>query len=109
MNHTMMQPGTSRSAALALVATLLVWLMHNPAHACINFPATVDASYPYSGQTQVPTNVVLFAYGDGLNEPDLQLVTSDRTPVAIRVEAAEISGFDITPEEPLAPRTHYEL
>lgn len=80
------------------------------ARACLLLDdAVIEAAYPRPGQSDVPTNAVLFVYGRTLAAAQLQLATADGAPIAIHVEPAETSGFDITPEQPLEPHTRYVL
>src|SRR5262245_8922975 len=98
MGDAMAKLRVSSRAAVMLLLVAAIWQLPDRARACTLLEdSIITESYPQYDETNVPTNVVLFVYGDKLMPSQLKLMTADGEPVAIRVEPAEISGFDITP------------
>jgi hypothetical protein len=90
-------------------ATAASLLTSEAASACSELPHVVEASYPRFGDTDVPTNAVLFLAGELVDQADVRLETVAGENVPIRLAPALPIGFDVTPTEALEPHQSYVL
>jgi hypothetical protein len=83
-------------------------MLENEAKACSFAVRVVQASFPDEGATNVPTNVVLFVFGEEIGTQPITLRDSDGQPVALTVTRSGL-GFDLAPDQALAPNRSFAL
>lgn len=94
---------------VATASALCVAALSSDAVACTFAPRAGEGAYPAWSSENVPTNVVLFAAPLGLDPEGFRLRASDGTEVAMTASAAGDSGWDLAPDQELAPATRYDL
>lgn len=98
-----------RTIVVAAATAVAGMLKTSAAGACSELAHVVEASYPRSGATDVPTNAVLFLAGELVNQADIRLETVAGQSVPIRLAAALPSGLDVAPTTALEPNQRYVL